>query len=68
MVRKFLFQSRKFSLFLRFVLFFLGNLALSRALGDFIFKRNTEKRPEEQVVTGKNSSMIFLSQSVRCFV
>jgi protein phosphatase 2C family protein 2/3 len=30
-----------------------GNLALSRALGDFIFKRNTDKRPEEQVVTGK---------------
>ncbi|CAF0881873.1 unnamed protein product [Rotaria sordida] len=28
-----------------------GNLALSRALGDFIFKRNTDKRPEEQVVT-----------------
>jgi protein phosphatase 2C family protein 2/3 len=30
-----------------------GNLALSRALGDFIFKRNTDKRAEEQVVTGK---------------
>ena len=30
-----------------------GNLALSRALGDFIFKRNIDKRPEEQVVTGK---------------
>ncbi|XP_043245517.1 probable protein phosphatase 2C T23F11.1 [Amphibalanus amphitrite] len=28
-----------------------GNLALSRALGDFIFKRNEEKTPEEQVVT-----------------
>jgi len=28
-----------------------GNLALSRALGDFIFKRNLDKRPEEQVVT-----------------
>jgi hypothetical protein len=28
-------------------------LALSRALGDFIFKRNTDKRAEEQVVTGK---------------
>jgi protein phosphatase 2C family protein 2/3 len=27
-------------------------LALSRALGDFIFKRNTDKRAEEQVVTG----------------
>ena len=30
-----------------------GNLALSRALGDFIFKRNIDKRPEEQVVTGE---------------
>lgn len=30
-----------------------GNLALSRALGDFIFKRNEEKPPEEQVVTGE---------------
>ena len=30
----------------------LGNLALSRALGDFIFKRNPDKRPEDQVVTG----------------
>ncbi|XP_063916035.1 probable protein phosphatase 2C T23F11.1 [Zophobas morio] len=28
-----------------------GNLALSRALGDFIFKRNEEKPPEEQIVT-----------------
>lgn len=30
-----------------------GNLALSRALGDFVFKRNVTKRPEEQIVTGK---------------
>ncbi|CAG9819555.1 unnamed protein product [Phaedon cochleariae] len=28
-----------------------GNLALSRALGDFAFKRNTEKGPEAQIVT-----------------
>ncbi|XP_059485252.1 probable protein phosphatase 2C T23F11.1 isoform X2 [Neocloeon triangulifer] len=28
-----------------------GNLALSRALGDFVFKRNESKPPEEQVVT-----------------
>lgn len=28
-----------------------GNLALSRALGDFIFKRNDSKAPEEQIVT-----------------
>jgi len=28
-----------------------GNLALSRALGDFVFKRNSKKSPEEQIVT-----------------
>nr|CAH7742561.1 unnamed protein product [Callosobruchus chinensis] len=28
-----------------------GNLALSRALGDYAFKRNQQKRPEEQIVT-----------------
>lgn len=31
---------------------FKGNLALSRALGDFVFKKNETKRPEEQIVTG----------------
>jgi hypothetical protein len=36
-----------------------GNLALSRALGDFIFKRNMDKRPEEQVVTGKMKKYIY---------
>lgn len=29
-----------------------GNLALSRALGDFIFKKNQRVSPEEQIVTG----------------
>lgn len=29
-----------------------GNLALSRALGDFIFKRNDHIPPQEQIVTG----------------
>jgi protein phosphatase 2C family protein 2/3 len=28
-----------------------GNLALSRALGDFVFKKNETKPPEEQIVT-----------------
>ncbi|EDV95568.1 probable protein phosphatase 2C T23F11.1 [Drosophila grimshawi] len=28
-----------------------GNLALSRALGDFVFKRANNKKPEEQIVT-----------------
>lgn len=31
-----------------------GNLALSRALGDFMFKRNDRKSPQEQIVTGKD--------------
>ncbi|KAG8301738.1 hypothetical protein J6590_046866 [Homalodisca vitripennis] len=34
-----------------------GNLALSRALGDFVFKKNEKKRPEEQIVSGS----LFLS-------
>lgn len=29
-----------------------GQLALSRALGDFMFKRNDRKSSEEQIVTG----------------
>jgi protein phosphatase 2C family protein 2/3 len=29
-----------------------GNLALSRALGDFAFKKNKEKKPEDQIVSG----------------
>ena len=29
-----------------------GNLALSRALGDFAFKCNEQKPPEEQIVIG----------------
>ncbi len=28
-----------------------GNLALSRALGDFVFKRNQKKSPQEQIVS-----------------
>jgi protein phosphatase PTC2/3 len=28
-----------------------GNLALSRALGDFVFKKNEAKKAEEQIVT-----------------
>ena len=33
-------------------IFFPGNLALSRAMGDYVFKRNSKKSPEEQIVTG----------------
>lgn len=36
-----------------------GNLALSRALGDFVFKKNEKKRPEEQIVTGKTVVCCF---------
>ena len=31
-----------------------GNLALSRAIGDFNFKSNLRLRPEEQIITGKS--------------
>lgn len=41
-----------------------GNLALSRALGDFTFKRRTDKRAEEQVVTCK----FTLVRLVRVFI
>lgn len=30
-----------------------GNLALSRALGDYIFKKNDQKKLDEQVVIGE---------------
>lgn len=30
-----------------------GNLALSRALGDFAFKNNDNLKPEQQIVTGE---------------
>lgn len=33
-----------------------GNLALSRALGDFLFKRNQTISAEQQIVTGMKSS------------
>ena len=33
----------------------VGNLALSRALGDFCFKKNDKKPAEEQIVTGTYS-------------
>lgn len=33
-----------------------GNLALSRALGDFLFKRNDTFPPEQQIVTGEHET------------
>ena len=38
----------------------LGNLALSRALGDFVFKKNDKKSPEEQIVTGNELLMFYI--------
>jgi len=35
-----------------------GNLALSRALGDFVFKKNNMKLPEEQIVTGSSCHIV----------
>ena len=35
------------------LLLLTGNLALSRALGDFSYKKNTSKTAEQQMVTGE---------------
>lgn len=41
-----------------------GQLALTRALGDFMFKRNERKSPQEQIVTGNfkffNKKLFFV--------
>jgi len=34
-----------------------GNLALSRALGDFEFKTNATLGPDDQIVTGRKEAM-----------
>lgn len=34
-----------------------GNLALSRAIGDFTFKKNTALSPEEQIITANPDIM-----------
>lgn len=36
-----------------------GNLALSRALGDYIFKKNDQKKLDEQIVIGKYFCFIY---------
>ena len=41
----------------------IGNLALSRALGDFEFKNNKDLRAEDQIVTGIMGSILISSQS-----
>lgn len=40
---------------------FTGNLALSRAFGDFVFKKNERKSAEDQIVTGNNVKPSLLS-------
>ena len=37
-----------------------GNLALSRAIGDFNFKSNQRLKPEEQIITGISLSLSLL--------
>ena len=39
----------------------VGNLALSRALGDFCFKKNDKKPPEEQIVTGIINNFFYFA-------
>lgn len=45
-----------------------GNLALSRALGDFVFKRSN-KKPEDQIVTGKNNKQrnLYYISDTHCY-
>ena len=38
-----------------------GNLALSRAIGDFNFKSNLRLKPEEQIITGKKTRSVEYS-------
>lgn len=45
-----------------------GNLALSRALGDFVFKRNNMKLPEEQIVTGFSFLLYHCLRKVHCML
>lgn len=49
--------------FVVFLVFPKGNLALSRALGDFCFKKNDKKPAEEQIVTGTCRSSLVLVAS-----
>lgn len=48
------YEASRFVLHLKYYIdiFLPGNLALSRALGDFCFKKNVQKSAEEQIVTG----------------
>ena len=45
-----------------------GSLALSRALGDFVYKQNNEKKPEEQIVTAYPDVEVFELTSDHEFV
>ena len=42
-----------------------GNLALSRAFGDFLFKKNSEKSAAEQIITGVlNNGISYIFQYI----
>lgn len=45
-----------------------GNLALSRALGDFEFKSATNLPPEQQVVTGKKKKEYIIKNMAYIYV
>lgn len=42
-----------------------GNLALSRALGDFVFKKNHRKRQTEQIIIGNHNFNFFINNKGR---
>ena len=42
-----------------FIIYLVGNLALSRALGDFEFKANKNLPAEEQAVSGMDLALSF---------
>lgn len=44
-----------------------GHLALSRALGDFMFKTNNQKLPEHQIVSGKFNQFVIVTNVLRHF-
>ena len=37
----------------------VGNLALSRAIGDYNFKHNTDLPQEQQIITGIQSQFVY---------
>jgi len=46
--------------FFRAIMLIIGNLALSRAIGDFDFKKSKDLDAKEQIVTGITTSLLDL--------